>query len=552
MANFSQEDFLRKVHIFDSTLRDGAQGEGISFSVQDKIHVVRALDELGVAFIEAGNPGSNPKDLEFFNEIKNIQLDHAHLVAFGSTRRKDIAVKDDANVRSLLLADTQYVCIFGKTWDFHVTEILRASLVENLSMIRETVAFLHEQGKTVFYDAEHFFDGYRANEDYAFQSLKAAVEGGASMLVLCDTNGGTLPDEVQKITEKVAATFGVPVGIHCHNDCGMAVASSLLAVKGGAVQVQGTLLGFGERTGNANLSSIIANLELKMATACLPEGKIKNLTPIARRVAEIANINLESGMPFVGHNAFAHKAGMHIDAVTKNTNAYEHVSPDSVGNERSFLMSEVAGRSMILEKIKKFDSSVKKDSPVAAQIVSRVKELEHAGYQFEGAEGSFELLVRKNIGKYKPFFNLHYYKVIGEQPLSGEQLSAQRLQGSLSSQQATAFAQVKISVEDEVNITAGEGDGPVHALDVALRKGLERFYPGVREIRLTDFKVRVLDSKSATAARVRVLIESTDGEESWTTVGVSADLIEASWLALVDSFEYKLISDIERRFKAYL
>ncbi len=521
-----------KVHIFDSTLRDGAQGEGISFSVQDKLHIVRALDELGVAFIEAGNPGSNPKDLEFFEEVKKIKLENSRLVAFGSTRRKDSAAKDDTNLQSLLAAGTADVCIFGKTWDFHVTEILRASLEENLAMIADTVAFLVAQGRTVIYDAEHFFDGAVANRDYAFKTLAAAVDAGASILVLCDTNGGTVPDVVQRMTEEVVKTFGKPVGIHCHNDTGMAVASSLLAVRGGAVQLQGTLLGFGERTGNANLSTIIANLELKMGLPCLPAGKIGELTPVCRRVAEIANISIEGGMPYVGHNAFAHKAGMHIDAVNKNSTAYEHVSPDAVGNERTFLMSEVAGRSMIIEKIRKFESGIQKDSPVAAQIVARVKELEHEGYQFEGAEGSFELLVRKNMGKYKPFFDLQYYKIIAEEPVPGCA--------------TTAYAQIKIAVEGEMAITAAEGDGPVHALDGALRKALERFYPAVSHIRLTDFKVRVLDSRSATAAKVRVLIESTDGEDVWTTVGVSTDLIEASWIALVDSFEYKLIVNAER------
>ncbi|ULQ59656.1 citramalate synthase [Brucepastera parasyntrophica] len=533
MTKTDSDSFLQKVHIFDSTLRDGAQGEGISFSVQDKIHIVQALDELGVAFIEAGNPGSNPKDLEFFGELKKLNLKYSKIVAFGSTRRKDISAQDDANLRSLLVAETEYVAIFGKTWDFHVTEILRAPLEENIAMIYDTMQFLAGQGRKIVYDAEHFFDGYKANPEYAMKTLKAAVDGGASILVLCDTNGGTLPDTVEELTALVKKEFGIPVGIHCHNDAGLAVANSLFAVKGGASQVQGTLLGFGERTGNANLSTIIPNLELKMHMPCLPEGKLALLTPISLRVSEIANITPEGGMPFVGSNAFAHKAGMHIDAVTKNPTAYEHITPDSVGNERTFLMSEVAGRSMIIEKIRKFDHSIKKDSPVASQIVTRVKELEHQGYQFEGAEGSFELLVRKNMGKYKPFFDLHYYKVIGEQPVDGNE--------------NTAFAQIKIEVESEMSITAGEGDGPVHALDIALRHGLERFYPAVRHIRLTDFKVRVLDSKSATAAKVRVLIESTDGEAVWSTVGVSADLIEASWLALVDSFEYKLISDMEKR-----
>jgi len=529
---------MSKVEIFDSTLRDGAQGEGISFSVQDKLHIVRALDELGVAFIEAGNPGSNPKDLEFFGEVKKINLENSALVAFGSTRRKDTAPADDPNLKSLLAAGTEYVAIFGKSWDFHVTEILRATHEENLAMIRDTVSYLVSEGRKVVYDAEHFFDGYRANPKYAMETLKAAADGGSAILVLCDTNGGSLPDEVRELTALVVKQFGLPVGIHCHNDSGMAVANSLLSVKGGATQVQGTLLGFGERSGNANLSTIIADLELKMGISCLPEGKLASLTSIALRIAEIANINLESGMPFVGYNAFAHKAGMHIDAVTKNPKAYEQVSPDSVGNERTFLMSEVAGRSMVIEKIRKFDPAITKDSPVASQIVARLKELEHEGYQYEGAEGSFELLVRKNMGKYKPFFDLHYYKIIGEQPIGGTN--------------TTAFAQIKIGVEGEMAITAGEGDGPVHALDVALRKALEKFYPGVRQIRLTDFKVRVIDSKSATAAKVRVLIESTDGEHVWSTVGVSTDLIEASWLALVDSFEFKLITDVEKRFKTYM
>ncbi len=526
-----------QLHIFDSTLRDGAQGEGISFSVQDKINIVRALDELGVAYIEAGNPGSNPKDLEFFAEVKKITLETSRLVAFGSTRRKDIAASEDANLASLLSAGTETVCIFGKTWDFHVTEILRASLDENVAMIRDTIEFLVSQGRTVIYDAEHFFDGYASNPAYALSTLRAAKEGGASVLVLCDTNGGMLPDAIREMTETVVRELALPVGIHCHNDTGMAVASSLLSVKGGATQVQGTLLGFGERTGNANLSTIIANLELKMGLKCLPEGRVSQLTPIGLRVAEIANITLDNGMPYVGFNAFAHKAGMHIDAVTKNTKAYEHVAPESVGNERTFLMSEVAGRSLIIEKIRKFDPTIQKDSPIASQIVTRVKELEHVGYQFEGAEGSFELLVRKNMGKYKPFFDLHYYKIIGEQPVEGVPYNA--------------FAQIKIAVDGVMAVTAGEGDGPVHALDGALRNALERFYPAVAHIRLTDFKVRVLDSKSATAAKVRVLIESTDGEEAWSTIGVSSDLIEASWIALVDSFEYKLIMDAEKRLRIY-
>ena len=535
------------VNILDSTLRDGSQGEGISFSVQDKLHIVQALDELGVKYIEAGNPGSNPKDLEFFEEAKKLSLQNSQIVAFGATRRKGITCEEDSNLQSLLYAGTQTVVIFGKSWDFQVTDILKATLEENLAMIKETVEFLVANGRNVIYDAEHFFDAWYANPEYTLKTLKAAVEGGANILALCDTKGGTMPMEILKATTAVTSEFsgvktpqGLPVeiGIHTHNDAGLAVANSLMAVEAGASHIQGTLLGFGERTGNAILSSIISNLEFKMNVPCLPEGKLKLLTSVCKQVAEVSNLPLENGMPYVGSNAFAHKAGMHIDAVTKNPTAYEHVSPETVGNDRVFLMSEVAGRATILEKIRKFDAGITKDNPVVSEIVTKMKEMEHNGYQFEGAEGSFELMVRKIIGKYRPFFKLHYYKTIGEQP---------RIDGLLCS-----FAQLKIEVDGQLAVTAGEGDGPVHALDTALRSALERFYPTVSTIRLTDYKVRVLDSKSATGAKVRVLIETTDGLDIWTTVGVSTDIIEASWLALVDSFEYKLIRDIEKKYKNYI
>lgn len=525
------------IDILDSTLRDGSQGEGISYSVQDKLHIVQALDELGVKYIEAGNPGSNPKDMEFFQKAKTLKLKNAKLVAFGSTRRKDISCAEDANLQSLLSAETEDVVIFGKSWDFQVTEILHATYEENLEMIRDTCAYLVSKGRNVIYDAEHFFSGYEANADYAMKSLSAAVDGGASVLCLCETKGGAMMDDVRNIVKKVVDEFGskVKVGIHTHNDSGLAVANSLMAVQSGATHVQGVLLGFGERTGNANLSTIIANLQVKMGYTCIPQENIKELTPICRRVAEITNIPLESGMPYVGQNAFAHKAGMHIDAVLKNPVAYEHVTPDTVGNERVFLMSEVAGRSMIIEKISKFDPSITKNSPVVQEVVKQVKDLEHQGYQFEGADGSFELLVRKAIGKYQPFFNLCYYKTNGEFPLVEEGLYA--------------LAQLKVNVDGKLSTAAGEGNGPVNALDNALRSALKPFYPSVETIKLTDYKVRVLDGKSATASRVRVLIESSDGNDSWTTVGVSCDVVEASWLALVDSFEYKLIKDIERRYQ---
>lgn len=538
----------RKITVLDSTLRDGAQGEGISFSVQDKIHIVQTLDALGIDLIEAGNPDSNPKDLEFFQLAQKLELKHSKLAAFGSTRRKDMKPQEDRQLQSLLAAETENVVVFGKSWDFQVTDILKTSLEDNLAMIEETVQFLAAAGRTVHFDAEHFFAGWNGNKEYALKTLEAAACGGASSITLCDTKGGSMPLEILSITKEVVAFVSdfcrrnslpqIQIGIHTHNDCGLAVANTLMAVEGGVSLVQGVLLGFGERTGNANLSTVIADLELKFGMKCLPEGKIAELTPTVRRIAEIANISLDNGMPYVGTNAFAHKAGMHIDAVTKNPASYEHVPPESVGNERVFLMSEVAGRSLIIEKIHKFDANITKSSPVVTEIVNKVKQLEHDGYKFEGADGSFELLVRKIIGKYQPFFKLHYYKTMGEQ--------------SLYNGAACSFAQLKIEVDNQIEITAGEGSGPVHALDTALRKALERFYPNVSAIRLTDYKVRVLDSQSATASKVRVLIESSDSTEDWTTVGVSTDIIEASWLALVDSIEYKLIKDFEKKYKKFL
>ena len=528
---------MKQIEILDSTLRDGAQGEGISFSVLDKIHICQALDELGVKYIEAGNPGSNPKDMEFFQEMKKIPLKNAKLCAFGSTRRKDIKCSEDANLQSLLAAGTDTVVIFGKSWDFQVTEIIKTTLEENLKMISDTCAFLKENGRYVIYDAEHFFTAYQNNKDYALKTLEAAVAGGASVLSLCETKGGCMLDDVKEAVKEVSKIFckQAVIGIHTHNDSGLAVANSLLAVQNGATHVQGVMLGFGERTGNANLSTIIADLQLKMDCQCIPEENLKNLTPICKRIAEITNIALDAGLPYVGGNAFAHKAGMHIDAIMKNPVAYEHTSPESVGNSRVFLMSEVAGRSTIIEKIQKFEPSIKKSDPIVNDIIKKMKDLEFEGYQFEGADGSFELMVRKMIGKYQPFFKMHYYTVSGSNP---------RIEEGVCS-----TAQIKVEVDRQIAVTAGEGDGPVNALDIALRNALERFYPLVSQIRLTDYKVRVLDGKSATASRVRVVIESTDGEATWATVGVSADLIEASWIALCDSFEYKLIRDIEKRFK---
>ncbi len=526
------------VTIFDSTLRDGAQAEGVSFSVEDKIKIVKAIDQLGIGYVEAGNPGSNPKDLDFFEKIKSIKLKNTKVVAFGSTRRRGISPSEDGNVQALLGAGVDTVAIFGKSWDFHVTDIINATLQENIEMIYDTVLYLKEQGKEVVFDAEHFFDGYKNNAEYAIKTLDAAVQAGADCLCLCDTNGGTFPDEVYDITKKVVDKFNIPIGIHAHNDCGMAVANSVMAVKAGAAHVQGTLTGFGERCGNTNLSTVIPNLQLKMGYKCIPDENMDKLTHIAREVSEIANLKLDDRAPYVGKTAFAHKGGMHVDGVSKNSKSFEHIEPSLVGNERKFLTSEVAGRTTILSMIKKIAPNIEKNSPETGRIIDRLKNLEYEGYQFEGAEGGFELVIRKELGKYKPFFELETFKIIGEHPAANDE--------------QTATAMIKVSVDGKKEITAAEGDGPVNALDKALRKALEVFYPSLSDVHLTDYKVRVLDSGSATASKVRVLIESSDGSSSWTTVGVSKDIIEASWIALVDSIEYKLIKDIEKKFKEFL
>ena len=523
---------MNRISIYDSTLRDGAQAQGISYSVEDKIKVVLRLDALGVDYIEAGNPGSNPKDLEFFERVRALRLKHARVIAFGSTRKVGVDVAGDGNVLSLLRAGTAAVAIFGKSWDYQVTDILRTSLDENLAMIGDTIRYLKAQGREVVYDAEHFFDGYRANADYALRSLAAAAEAGADCLCLCDTNGGTFPRDIFEITRGVVERFKRPIGIHCHNDCEMAVANSVMAVQAGATQVQGTINGFGERCGNANLCSIIPDLQLKLGYPCIPSESMVNLTSVARSVSEIANMPHNERAPYVGGDAFAHKGGMHIDAVVKNAASYEHIDPDQVGNSRRMLMSEVAGRSMLLARIQAVDPSLGKDSPETRRIVDRLKQLEHEGYQFEAAESSFELVVRKILGAYQPFFELQEFKVIVNEP---------------SSNGVNSSVMIKIRVGEQEELTAAEGDGPVNALDKAVRKALERFYPEIREIRLTDYKVRVLDSDKASAARVRVLIESTDHRENWTTIGVSTDIIDASWRALVDSIEYKLVREQERR-----
>lgn len=518
-----------KVSIFDSTLRDGAQGEGISFSVEDKLKIVSILDELGVEYIEAGNPGSNIKDLEFFKKMQSITLKTAKLTAFGSTRRKGIKVEDDDNVKALLTAESPAVAIFGKTWDFHVTDIIRTTLDENLEMIRDTIKFFKDNNKEVIFDAEHFYDGYKANPEYAVKALQAAVDGGADCLALCDTNGGTFPDEIFEITKTIFDKFDVSIGVHCHNDSGLAVANSVMAVQAGANHVQGTYIGIGERCGNANLSSIIPNLQIKRNYPCIPEEKLNKLTSTALYMSEVANVHLANGMPFVGKSAFAHKGGMHIDGVNKAPKSFEHITPSLVGNHRTFLMSEVSGRSTILEKIQKVDPSIQKDSSVTKEIMDKLKALENEGYQYEGAESSFELVIRKHLGQYKKPFVLESFKIISEHPVSDRNFGASSI--------------IKILVDDVEEITATQGNGPVNALDKAIHKALEVFYPNLKDVHLVDYKVRVLNSDAATGAKVRVLIESTDGKKTWSNVGVSTDVIEASLLALIDSIDYKIILD---------
>jgi len=516
---------LKQLVSYDSTLRDGAQGEGISFTVGDKLNIARKLDEFGINYIEAGNPGSNPKDMEFFRRAEGLKLKNSKLVAFGSTRRADIRAGEDGNLLSLLSAETPAVAIFGKSWDFHVTDIIRTSLEENLNMIEDTVEFMKSRGKEVIFDAEHFFDGFKANPGYALDVLKAAQAAGADWLVLCDTNGGTLPNEIGEIVRNVSELVDAPIGIHAHNDCGMAAANSLMAVLNGALQVQGTVNGYGERCGNANLCTIIPTLQIKAQYGAVREKSLEELTALSRYVSEAANKSHNEFDPYVGNYAFAHKGGMHIDAVLKDPVSYEHVRPEQVGNERRILMSEVSGRSTILKKIREYAPSLSKDSPEVRQIIDRLKRLEHEGYQFEGAESSFELMVKRSLGQGNEFFKVIDFKVWCDNKKTAKN---------------SAAAVIKVEVGGVEEITTAEGEGPVNAIDKALRRALELFYPQLKEMRLVDYKVRVLDTSEATAAKVRVHIESTNGEKLWGTVGVSENIIEASCFALIDSIEYFL------------
>ncbi|NMB41142.1 MAG: citramalate synthase [Firmicutes bacterium] len=514
--------------VYDTTLRDGAQREGISFSVGDKIQIVKLLDNLGVDYIEGGWPGSNPKDMEFFDRLKGVSLKHAKITAFGSTRRAGVEVSTDANVKALLEANTPAVAVVGKSWDFHVTCALGTTLDENLAMIADTVAFLKSKNLEVIYDAEHFFDGYISNPAYALETIRAAAKSGADALVLCDTNGGTMPLDVQRIILEVKKEFDVPLGIHAHNDCGMATANSIIALQSGATHIQGTINGYGERCGNADLCAIIANMHFKLNIDKFKPEQLKELTRISKVVAELANMIPQDGQPYVGRNAFTHKGGIHVDAVVKHSDTYEHAAPEEVGNKRRILVSELSGKSNILFKLKEHNIQLMESHPEALDVLNILKKMEHEGYQFEGADGSFELLIWKTLKTYKPLFKLDAFRLI---------LDKERRGSGLYYIEAT----IKLRVGDRIVHTAAEGNGPVNAMDNALRKALEEIYPELKAIKLVDYKVRVLDGKDGTGAKVRVLITSQNGNKKWGTVGVSENIIEASWIALVDSIEYGLL-----------
>lgn len=519
---------MKTVTLYDTTLRDGTQAEGINFSSADKLLIAKKLDEFGIHYIEGGWPGSNPKDIEFFNQLPRLQLKRAKVAAFGSTRRAKTRVAKDANVIKLLEANTPVVTIFGKSWMLHVKDVLRTTPTENLAMVRDTVAYLKELGKEVIYDAEHFFDGYLDDPDYALKTLLAAEAAGADTIVLCDTNGGTVPGELARIMGVVNCTLKMPVGIHSHNDAGMGVANAVIAVEHGAVHVQGTINGYGERCGNANLTAIIPNLVLKLGIPCVSKTRLKKLTELSRFVDEIANMAPNSRAPYTGASAFAHKGGVHADAVLKNPRGYEHVSPDAVGNVRRVLVSELSGKASVFMKASEMRLGLKKDDPATKKVLAVIKQLENEGYEFEAAEGTFKLLVDKALDLHTPFFKLQGFRVSVEKRKTGELISE---------------ATLKLQVGDRFEHTAAEGDGPVNALDNALRKALTPFYPTIAEVTLADYKVRVLNAKAGTAAKVRVLIESRDAKDLWGTVGVSENIIEASWRALVDSVEYKLLKD---------
>jgi len=521
-----------KVEIYDTTLRDGAQTQGISFSVADKLQIAKKLDELGIAYIEGGWPGANPKDVEFFKKAKKLKLKNAKLTAFGSTRRANTDVDKDITLKGLLRSNVDVITIFGKSWSLHVKEVLKTTLEENLKMIEESVRYLKSKGKFVIFDAEHFFDGYKEFPEYALKTLFAAESGGADRIVLCDTNGGMITSAIFEVVREVRKRIKAPLGIHAHNDSDMAVANSLAAVEAGCVQVQGTMNGYGERCGNANLVSIAANLKLKLGIDCISDMQLKELTEAAHYVAEISNMKLNDNQPFVGLSAFAHKAGVHVNAILKNSTSYEHTDPGKVGNRRKLLISELSGQSSILKKSQEMELGLVKGELKTKKILEVLQELEHKGYHFEAAEASLELFMKRAMKKFKKFFTLKNFRVVVEK----------KSKGKIKSE-----AKIELDVKGKLKRASSLGDGPINALDNALRKTLKDFYPGLASMRLTDFKVRVLEEKVGTEAMVRVLIESQDKTDSWWTIGVSENIIEASWQALVDSVEYKLLKEARKK-----
>lgn len=520
---------MRRIALYDTTLRDGSQGEGVNFSLRDKLQIAERLDALGFDYIEGGYPLSNPKDAEFFQQAADRDWLHSKIAAFGMTRRRDTAAEDDMGMRALRDSGTSVVTIVGKSWDLHVNEVIRVNERENLAMIGDSISFLKAEGKEVIYDAEHYFDGLKHNPEFALATIAAAAAAGADAVVLCDTNGGSLPQWIAQGVQSARDSVQVPVGIHCHNDSDVGVANSLAAVAVGASQVQGTINGIGERCGNANLISVAANLALKRNGEdfeVLVEGGIERLAELSRYVYEVANMNFRPDQPFVGSSAFAHKGGMHVHAVSRVARSYEHIEPESVGNERRILVSELSGRSNIVAKATRH--RLEHDNALMARILERVQDLENEGYQFDAAEASFDLLIRKVSGTYRPAFErLHSRVIVTTNPA-----------GNLSTE-----ATIKLKVLGETKHVVGEGDGPVNALDTALRNALHEAYPNLTELHLVDYKVRVINSTKGTAARVRVVIDSADRTDVWSTVGVSENIIEASWLALIDSVEYKLFKD---------
>ncbi len=530
------------IKLFDTTLRDGSQAEGISYSPHDKLRIAQELDRLGVNYIEGGWPGSNPKDNQFFKDARKLKLKTARLVAFGSTRRKGIRAASDPNLKAIAASHAPAACIFGKSWDMHVAHALRTTLEENLRMIQDSIQYLRSRNLEVIYDAEHFFDGFRANREYALKTLEAALDGGASYLTLCDTNGGSIPAQITEAVRAVTRTLPrARLGIHTHNDSGCAVANALAAIESGCTLVQGVVNGFGERCGNADLTTIIANLKLKMNYNSVTDEQLRSLTEVSHVISEIANMVPNDRQPYVGNSAFAHKGGVHVSAVSRHAATYEHVDPALVGNTRRILVSELSGKSNVLMKSKALAGNEK----AIAAVLKLLKDKELEGYHFEGAEASFELLVQRALGKHQPAFELGHFRVeVESAPLPGERANKPRGEGGV-----TTEATVKLRVRGKFDHTVGEGDGPVNALDNALRKSLEKFYPSLKEMVLTDYKVRVVNAAAGTAAKVRVLIESRDHKNEWTTMGVSTNLIEASWLALVDAVEYKLFKDGTLRSK---